>query len=57
MFSNIGARSPDLAKLIVQGTEKGEGKRGRQKKKWVCNVFNSGQGCTLLAQLGQLKSE
>ena len=48
-------RSSGLAKTILQGTVKGKGKRGRQKKRWK-TISKSGQERTLPAQLGQLKT-
>ena len=45
------SRSSGLAKTILQGTVKGNRKRGRHKKRW-----ESGQEWTLPAQLGQLKT-
>ena len=32
------SRSSGLAKTILQGTEKGKGKRGRHKKRWEDNI-------------------
>ena len=32
------SRSSGLAKTILQGTVKGKGKRGRQKKRWEDNI-------------------
>ena len=32
------SRSSDLAKTILQGTVKGQRKRGRQKKRWEDNI-------------------
>ena len=32
------SRSPGLAKTILQGTVKGKGKKGRQKKRWEDNI-------------------
>ena len=32
------SRSYGLAKIILQGTVKGKGKRGRQKKRWEDNI-------------------
>ena len=49
------SKSSGLAKTILQGTVKGTGKRGRQKKRWE-RWAKSGQEWTLPSQLGQLKT-
>ena len=49
------SRSTGLAKTILQGTVQGKKRKGRQKK-WRETILRSGQGWTLLAQLGQLKT-
>ena len=46
------SRSSGLAKTILQGTVKGNRKRGRQKKRWEDNI----KEWTGMAQLGQLKT-
>ena len=50
------SRSSGLAKTILHGTVQGKRRKGRRKKRWEDNIRN-GQGWTLLAQLGQLKTE
>ena len=37
-WSGYVSMSPGLAKTILQGTVKGKGKRGRQKKRWEDNI-------------------
>ena len=44
-----------LAKMILQDTVQGNGRKGRQKKRWEDNV-RSGKRWTLLDQLWQLKT-
>ena len=52
------SRSSGLAKTILQGTVKGERKRGRQcRRRGGKTISKSGQEWTLPAQLGQLKTE
>ena len=53
-FGHI-SRSSGITKTILQGTVKGNRKRGRQKKRWT-TLSKSGQEWTLPAQLGQLKT-
>ena len=49
------SRSSGLMKPILQGTVLGKRRKGRQKKR-LEKILRSGQGWTLLAQLGQLKT-
>ena len=48
--------SSSLAKTILQGTVNGKRRKGRQKKR-LEDKSKSGQGWTLPAQLGQLKTK
>ena len=55
-WSGHVSMSSGLAKTILKGTVNGKKRRsGRQKKRWEDNTKN-GQGWTLPAQLGQLKT-
>ena len=37
-FGHVSRSSSGLAKTILQGTRKGKGKRGRQKKRWADDI-------------------
>ena len=53
LFGHV-SRSSGLAKTILQGTVKGERKRGRQKKRWEDNIKEwTGMGIATLTRAGE----